>query len=350
MNAPLATIDTVLKDPGWFPDEFDPRTGAIGFTEATRAQIAAQPFLDMRWDRAGHRRGRLHLSAVTAGLSQIGSPPPNLRFIWHTGFCCSTLLAKALDSPERNLSLCEPKLLVDAADAKRAGAFAVHPDLAKLADTAFSLLGRGFEPGETVTIKPAPAANHLLPDARALAGSRHLLLFSDCESFVISIAKSGSQGAGYARAMLGVLLRDGIAPEWTDERTRGLSIHQTAALVWHLQIAELRAHGCDGRSLDCDALLEHPNATLIALDAFFGLALGERQIAETAAGPLFRRNAKNPGEVFDVERRSRESAAVRQSLGNELQDAIAWSYEAHGKTPRDYPLSNPLIRLKKAYA
>jgi hypothetical protein len=343
-----ASLDKVLDDPHWFVDGFDPQTGTLGFTQVSRAQLVAQPFLDMRWNRAGHRRGRTHLSGAVAWLASR-SAPRNLRFIWHTGFCCSTLLAQALDAPARNLSLCEPQLLVEVADAKRAGAFAKHPDLAKLPDVAFKLLSRGFAAGEAVTLKPAPAANHLLPEAMSLAESRHLFLFSDCESFLLSISKLGADGANYVRAMLGVMQRDGAVLEWTEDKVRGLSPLQIAALVWHLQIAEFRRCASPhARSLNCDALLAGPGAVLKAVDDFFGLGLGTAHMAAKTEGPLFRRNAKNPGEAFDASRRRDEHEAARKHLGARLGDAVAWSYEAFADTPSAAPLAHPLIPFEKA--
>jgi hypothetical protein len=347
MNAPITSPEQVVNDPNWFAYGFDLKSGTIDFTHTSREAVAAQTFLDMRWNRAGGRNGRMHLSAVVPAL-ETKPAPRNLRFIWHTGFCCSTLLAQLLDAAGRNISLSEPKLLVDVADTKRADAFGVHPDLSRLPDVAFGLLSRPFVEGEAVTVKPAPAANHLLPEAAAL-DARHLFLFSDCESFLTSIAKMADAGANYARAMLNVLRRNGVASAWTDARTRDLSIYQIAALVWHLQIAELRASGAEARSLDCDALLDDPAKSLLVIDEFFGLGLGAEHIAETASGPLFRRNAKRPGVTFDARHRREEHAAMQKSFGSELRDAVAWSYEAYGETSLGNPLSNPLIHFEKAY-
>jgi hypothetical protein len=339
--------ESFLDDPHWFARGFDPRNGTVGFTQASREELADEPFLDMRWKRAGGRSGRMHLSSLVAALASKPEPQ-NLRFIWHTGFCCSTLLARALDMPGRNLSLCEPKLLVDAADAKRAGAFALHPDLAALPSVAFKLLSRGFGDSEAVTVKPAPAANHLLPEAAALPGARHLFLYSRCEDFVIAIARLGADGDAYTRAMVDVMRRDGIAPNWTHERTANLSPLRRAALAWHMQIAEFQtAASPDARALDCDVLLADPATVLGAADAFLGLGLGAGHAAQMVDGALFRRNAKKPGEAFDPGRRSSEYEEVRKRLGAELTEAVAWGYETLG-IPRGTPPPGFAALMEKA--
>jgi hypothetical protein len=348
MTVAVASPQSVLSDPRWFADGFDPQTGTIVFTEASRDVLTAEPFLDHRWKSGGARKGRMALSTVVAGLAEAPSPR-NLRFIWHTGFCCSTLLARALDRPGKNLSLCEPKILVNVADAKRAGGFAIHSDLVALPDVAFGLLSRPFADGEAVTVKPAPAANYLLQDTAKIA-ARHLLLFSDCESFVTSVVKMGADGTNYVRTMLNLLLQDGVAPEWDPARASTLSLFRLAALVWQLQIAEFRTFGPALYSLDCDALLDNPVDALRAVDDHFALGLGEDHIARTVAGPLFRRNAKNPQASFGPARRREEHAAARKEFGAELRDAVAWGYENFSRTPAGAPLPNPLIPFEKVYA
>lgn len=342
MNSP--TPASVLSDPRWFADGFDPQTGTIGFAEVSRDALAREPFLDGRWQKIGARKGRMTLSTVRAGLTD-GPAPQNLRFIWHTGFCCSTLLARALDAPAKNLSLCEPRLLVDVADAKRAGGFSIHSDLAALPDIAFRLLSRPFAGSECVTLKPAPAANCLLQEAATL-DARHLLLFSDCESFIISIVKMGADGTVYVRSMLNLLLQDGVARGSGYAGANAHSLYRTAALVWQLQVAEFRNFRPAIRSLDCDLLLGDPAGTLRAVDGHFDLGLGEKQIAEAVSGPLFRRNAKDPQTAFDSTRRREEHATARKRLGSELQEAVAWGCEQFPENP----LPDPLLHSEKVYA
>lgn len=225
----------------------------------------------------------------------------------------------------------------------------MHTDFAKFPDIAFKLLARGFSREEVVTLKPAPAANHLLPEAIALPGSRHLFLYSRCESFIISITRLGAEGANYARAMLGVMQRDGIALEWTPERMQNLTPLQLAALLWHMQIAEFRkSAGPDTCALDCDVLLADPKSVLRSVDKFFGFGLGAEHIARATEGSLFRRNAKNPSEQFDADRRRNEYSAARKRLGSELSDAVAWSSEVFRDTPADVSFAVPLMALERA--
>ncbi len=335
-----------FADAGWFPESFDPRNGEFGFVATDRDTLAQQNFLDRRWDRAGARRMR---TGVAAAADALPRQKPPLNFIWHTGFCCSTLLAKAIDQKGRNLSLCEPWILIEITDAKRAGALG-RPSLASVPQLAFGLLGRSFAPGERITLKPAPAASHLLRDAAAHTEGAMLFLYSDCKSFVASIAKLGEGGRKYVRTLLLAILGDGhLQSQWPGARLLALSDLELAAIVWHMQIAEFTRHWPAARaaSLDCDAFLAAPAETLAKLDAHFSLGLGADHLRQVAEGPLFRRNAKTAAEGFDANTRREEHARVASELGDDLSRVVEQSYALCPATPRGAPLPNPLLSTDK---
>jgi len=345
------SLHDVVSDPHWFPTDFDLVSETISFIRTTREDIIAQPFLDTRWKRDGLQFVKAPFSALLSSVRSFPQPL-DLCFIWHTGFCCSTLLADALEKSARNLSLCEPKILVDIADAKRAFAFS-HGELARLPDTSFKLLSRSFGSGEAITVKPAPAANCLLPEAMALPGSKHLVLYSDCREFILSIAKYGSVRGSYVRNMLRVMIRNQVSPHWDEKRISSLSPLRASALLWHLQIAEIRNHFNSevAGSLDCDFLLAEPLKALSAVTKIFDLKFDNGELAQIVEGPKFRRNAKSRGEEFGADSRLRLHEEVEDERRAEIDEAVAWSYEVFPATPSNAaPLPNALhVPIDKAY-
>ena len=351
--ARTGVANRIVSDERWFPFDFDPRSASVNFVETDWNVLAAQPFLDMRWDVRMARRERAALTELN-GNPALGENIPDLNFIWHTGFCCSTLLARAITARGCNLSLCEPKILADLADLKRAGMFLLDRALAELPRTALRLLARSAGHAQT-TVKTAPAANYLLPEAAHLSAGKMLFLFSDCRSFVISIARLGDDGWRYVRHMFATLLRSGhLGAEWSGPRLWDLSDLEVAAFVWHLQMDEFlrnwRLMGEDrARSLDCDAFLAAPEETLARLNEFFGLGLSPEAISTTVTGPLFHRKAKGGHAPFDASRRKAEYDAVAKSLGVELDPSVAWSHEIWPGTPRTAPLPAALMPIDKVY-
>jgi hypothetical protein len=321
------------RDPRLFLHDIDLNTGRAGFVRTGRAALAAEPFLDHRW-RAPER---VDATVSLAQLPAAGEPPPRVNFIWHTSYCASTLLAASLDTPGRCLALKEPRVLVLLAAMKRSGRLD-----AGLAKAAFSLLGRGFDRDEQVLIKPSNGANNLIAEAAALTRGRMLLLYADCESFVLSMARQGRTGFAYVRELFRSLAADGHpAAHWPAAELLRLTDLELAALVWRMQMDAMEAAsvrlGDRARSLDCRVLQEDPDQVLTRLDEFFGLGLGRERVLEVIDGPLFRRDAKRPGKVFDSHARTEQRAALRAHLGNDLPAVLRSMEEVFPRPPRLAP-------------
>jgi hypothetical protein len=320
MSSPGGTIE--LADAAWFLDGIDASSGQASLIRADRATLSAQPFLDEKWSRQGRTWVNAPMDRLTAPAAR-----PQLHFIWHSSFCCSTLLASCLDAPGRCLSLKEPSVLVDFADIKRrAAGRLLSPALAR---AVFGMLGRRFQPGERVLIKPSNAANALIPEAAAFTEGSMLLLWGDCESFLLSIARAGEAGAAYVRSLFMTLAADGHpASRWSPNDLFQLTDLKLAALVWRMQMDVLEAAsrelGDRGRSLDFRRFLDEPAAVLRALDQLFGLGFGRAGVEQVMAGPVFRRDAKTPDEAFDAARRAAEQRRLRAMLGDDLEATLDW--------------------------
>jgi hypothetical protein len=333
-----------LNDADWFLHDIDPGSGRARFVRTDRAALSAEPFLDHRW-RAPDAPG---VALPLAGLQATGSRSPRLNFIWHTSFCASTLLAACLDQPGRSLSLKEPRVLVILAALKRSGQLG-RPGLA---EAVFSLLGRRFDADEQILIKPSNGANNLIAEAAALTEGRMLLMYSDCESFVLSMARQGRAGFAYVRELFRSLAADGhpIARSPAAELIR-LTDLEVAALVWRLQMDALETAsarlGARARSLDYQVFLDDPDLVLPQIDDFMGLGIGPGRLDQVVAGPLFRRDAKRPGQVFDARNRADERTHLRAQLGADLGAVLKWVDEAFPHPPA---LAPPLISNVASYS
>ena len=320
-----------LGNPGWFLHGLDADSRRATFVRTDRAALSAEPFLDHRW-----RQDELACREVAVSdFSAVGSEPAPVNFIWHTSHCASTVLASCLDAEGRCLALKEPQVLVILAALKRGGLR--DPALAR---AVFALLARRFQPGEQVLIKPSNSANNLITEAAALTKGRMLLLYSDCESFVLSIARQGVSGFGLVRRLFMSLARDGHpAGCWPPEQLFRLTDLQLAVLVWRMQMDALEVAatrlGERARSLDCRRFLTDPGPVLCAVDDFLGLGIGEAHIQGALDGPRFRGHAKLPGQVFDPEARAAENRRLRAQLGRDLDEALS-------SIERDFPLAPPL--------
>lgn len=340
MSAHASTHAEIIGNAAWFPDNVDFNRNTFGFVQTTREALSGNSFLDARWDRAALARADIPISTVVSATEAL--PRLELNFIWHTAFCCSTLIARCLDSVGENLALKEPQILILLAEAKRAGNLAQRNGAL---DASFKLLARRPQPRESVLIKPTNAVNNMIPEAVRATDGRMLFLYSDCRSFLISIAKKGEMGRIFARKLFGLFAADGHEQaKWPMQTLFELSDLQVAALVWHMQIAEFRKArgGSRTAALNCDTFLANPLETLSRLNDFFDLKFSAEKIGAIASSPLLSQNAKDTSQSFSARQRGAEADGIAKSLGSELDIVVEWSFRACPETPRENPLGATL--------
>lgn len=324
-----------LGQPAWFLDQLDLQTGAARFVRADRERLSREPFLDPRWDRSGLPTAELRGAALDADAE----PRPRLNFIWHTSFCCSTVIATALDSAGLNLSLKEPRAVVDLADLKRRQQGLKRPGLAR---AVFGLFARRFTPAEQILIKPSNFANNVIPEATEMTDGRMIMLYSSCRSFLISMVKTRQERRRYARELFIALANDGHPQtRWPIDTLLRLSDLEIAALTWRMQMSTLRTAmgrlGSRAASLDGDVFLERPREALSALDAFLGLGLGPARIEAVVEGPLLSRDAKTGAAAAGRHRRRADAEAVEAQFGDDLDRVVDWAAEASGEADHGLP-------------
>lgn len=338
--------DGIAQHP--FPIGLNADTAALSLVNAARADLSSAPFLDERFDVSGRAVETLSFEAAqTAACSGGPAPPPGL--IFHTAFCCSTLLARALDRPGRTLSLKEPGVLMSLANVRRTSARWGHDDtrFRKLALTVFALLGRRFEPAEQVLVKPTNAANNLLPAALA-SGARVLLLYSDLPGFLVSVIKKGEACRYFVRHLLNIFRLD--RPDidgWPHRQAMLLTDLQVAALVWHIQIecfeqSLSEAAAEQVRTLRADDFLGDVRLAVQKAQTFLGLGYSETEIDSIVASPLFQRHSKFSDRSYDNAMREAEKARVMERCGEEIATTLEWARRLRG-SPVPERLARPLF-------
>jgi hypothetical protein len=331
---PIVTSDPsraqgLVADVTWFLDDIDLTRGAWQFARATRQSLSAASFLDARWTG----RGELAELAM-ADVAAVAVPDTHPRFIWHTAFCCSTLLARALDVAGVNLSLKEPAALMTLSNAKRMR----HPfargsaQWGRRVGAAISLLGRQIANERSVVIKPSNLCNNLLTDMLAASGqSKALLLYSNVRSFLVSVIKKREAGRNFARRLMTAFAMDSdfIAAIPPDKLLQMTDL-QVAAIAWMMQMSVFRDAVARYPAervimLDAEVLLAEPARVLSRVVAFLDLGISEAAIAEIVAGPIFQRNSKDDSQAFDAAERASEAVDVEAAFGPDLDLVLGWA-------------------------
>jgi len=315
---------TPLGNPAWLAHRYDPTHDAVHFVSFDRAARNKAPFLtDAEMGPA--------TPMILARADAVGTmpAPAPLHFIFHSAYCCSTLLARALDVPGVATALKEPQILNDLVGWRHRGApsVAVVPVLSASLD----LLARPFEAGEKVIIKPSNVVNGLIgPILRARPSANAILLYAPLPSFVASIARKGLWGRLWVRDLLSKQLLDGLVQLGFEQRDYFLLTDlQVAAVGWLAQHALFTriANAAPDRvaMLDSETLIAEPRDTLTQIARRFGLDLQTAAIEDIVTRE-FARDAKT-GRNFTSGQRAREREAGQAVHRDEIDKVAIWAAE-----------------------
>ncbi len=337
---------TLAADAEWFPHRIDLGQGAMHFVRLTRGDHRAATFIDDQY--IGEGRGRRALPLASVAPHALALPPAGMHFIFHSAFCCSTLLARAVDIEGTSMGLKEPLALADLAEAALATR---SPERFRASlQVLLNLLARPFGAGETAIVKPTNVANPLIGQMLALRPeAKALLLYSPLPDYLRSIAKKGLFGRTWARRLLASLLR---MPEYdagfSEAERWEHSDLQVAALAWlqqQAQFARLLREQPRGRlaSLDSKTLLADPERTMAGVSALFGLGLDPGQVSAIAWGPIFASDSKRHDQKFDAERRAEEHARTEAAHGEEIAMVVKWAEAVAAHVGVPLRLDAPLL-------
>lgn len=326
-------------DPTWLAHRYDAATDRLMYRSVPRALHREGAFLTdaLIGDRPPHVLAReAGVAAARAGAGQI-------HFLFHSAFCASTLLARAMDVPGVSMGVSEPVLLNDIVGIHRRGERR-GAELARLLDDSLTLLARRWSPGESVIVKPSNILCGLQRPILALRPqARAVLLHAPLRPFLISVARKGLWCRLWVRELLEGLLRDGLVDLGLDAAAIfRLSDLQVAAVGWlaqHRQFAMLAQQFTDRvRSLDSETLVNDPDHVVGAVAGWFGLP-GDR----FADHPAFGRHSKS-GDSFSAAERASEQAAATAAYGDEIDKVDAWARVLADRAEIALSLPGPLVR------
>lgn len=325
------TSTDIARDPNWLAHRYDAQLDMIQFAWLDRERRATATFLTDEY------LPDLSLVPVPRkAVLAVMPPSAPMRFIFHSAFCCSTLLANAFDLPGRATSLKEPVILNDIIGFRHRGGSVA--DAETLIEGALRVLARPFEAGETVVVKPSNIANGFAPTILAKhPQATALLLHAPLDVFLGSVAKKGLWGRLWVRQLFLGLAKDGLLPfGYGQDDYFGQSDLQIAALSWLAQQALFadmqRRFGSRIRTLDSVAVTRRSSAVIAAMADFFQIDLDEAAVEAIVSGPAFTRHSKF-GTAFGDAARAAEVEDAAALHADELGKVAIWAKavaDAHG--------------------
>ncbi|MEM9014873.1 MAG: hypothetical protein AAGB02_07170 [Pseudomonadota bacterium] len=335
----------IVEDPQWLPDRYNFERDEITFACLDRAALTRSAFLDERKDALSAGGATAPVSALAPFLK------PKIRpvYIFHSAFCCSTLMARALDHEGKVLSLKEPRILNDLANAWRTQNQAdARQRILNALSVVETLLARPHIGDEHVLIKPTNAANNLAPLV-ARSGARTLFLYGGLTDFLVSVIKKGEACRAFIRKQFSIFAMDetaaGRIPAPQLVRFTDLQI---AALVWRHQL-ELFQHilETDERggpaSLDFLQLLDAPARTLQIVAQHFDLPISSEDVSNAVNGPVFLTDAKFADKAYGAAQRQKDVDTILGRHRDEIAGIENWAMNLTLDRPLAPTPPRPLI-------
>ncbi len=330
----------VLTDPLWLPHRWLRDRDSVSFLKLDARAFAQPAFLaDRVAERASDR--------LSLPIAALGEAPPHdgqLHFIFHTAFCRSTLLARALNIRGHSVGMSEPAILADCA-----GGAGAAPSL--IADVT-RLLARPH-PGSqgdvrTIFVKPTNLANRLIPALmEAAPNAKAILISHDLPSFLSAINRRGLMGRHWVRNLY--LQVQGYAPlDLGLERLAlfALTDMQVAGLAWLLQrrwfAQNMARFGLERMgSVDSDAFNADRLGTLEAVCRFVSAPVDRATLAQAMPDGLFDHHSKLGGDYAARDRndRARSASAVFEE---EAAMVGEWIANIMGQAGLGERLGNPI--------
>jgi hypothetical protein len=338
------TVAAIAGDPNWLAHRYDPIGDAVHFIEVSREGHRAATFLTDEYLPAAKSPRSIRRGAA---IGAARSPAP-VHFIFHSAYCCSTLLARAFDVDGIAMGLKEPVILNDISGWKHRGGEPAK--IAEVLDGALHLLARPFSPGEATIVKPSNLINSFAAAMLAMRPTaRALLLHAPLRVYLGSIAKKGMWGRLWVRELFVKIARDGLVDYgFSGEEVMRQTDLQIAAIGWLAQHRLFQAlvdrYGAERvRTLDSETLTARPADTITALARLYELPLSAGDVGRIVSGDAFTTHSKGTG-AFDREARAAEQRDAAAVHAEEVDKVAIWAEAVAANAGQSLELGAPLLR------
>jgi hypothetical protein len=297
--------------------------GEYVFYPLTADEVARATFLDLK---------QLHLENATPDRVPVGNfvPPSQTwppRYLFHTAFCGSTLLSRALNETPRIMALKEPDVLMQISNRSL---IVGNANVERLLSDCLAELSRPWAENGAVIIKPTNSVNRLLPEIMRCRPGRTLLLHGGLEDFVVSCLKKMPAAETRVRWMAQHLLQDSdLQKQLGVDPRHPFNVLESCVITWYVQMeyfAKALAADRDDRirTLDMKTMLADPVRTVVRVSEFLDLGRPDADV-EAAVTREFSRNAKHVERQYSDVDRAREAETIRKEFSSLITLAMEWA-------------------------
>lgn len=321
----MSNIDELANEAEsvYFPIDLDVRNKCFYFQHISINALTNSTFLDNRFTTTDSAMQTVTFNSVKH-LAVTQSK--HIGYLFHTSFCCSTLLARLLDFPKKSIALKEPLILRRLSDAALDG----MPNH-ELTDASVKLLFRNIDGLSAVLVKPTHVALNIAQTLLSCNPSaKALLITSTLEDFMISNIKKTLETQRKVpelveRFMTATDLPSRLPPEAFEPPSflAGVSLqwHAQQQLIYDLLNSPVGSAVCVIQDTE---LLQSPAVTLRAALDWLEWDIQAYDIDEQIKR-VMNQHAKSNGRNYNLQEKTHETNLLRQKYSDQLSQALQWS-------------------------
>jgi hypothetical protein len=326
-----ALLARVASTPDILVQKFDGLRNAALLVAIDRKTYRAASFLDDRILTAGVQGAWVSHARLAAASGTITNLRP-LHFIFHAGHVGSTLISRLLDEAGGVLSLREPILLRQIAEAYdnagKADSLLSQASFQGLLDLHLRLWGRGYTDTTSVVLKATSSCGRLATAIlHRLIPARAIYLNVRAEPYVATLltGQNPMDLRGHAPERMRRLVSYGVGDS---PPLHALSVGEVAALSWLVEswseCAALDAGGGRVAAVDFDAFLTNVEDGIGRVVQHLGLPYDPQFAQRAARSPLMTQYAKAPEHAYSPDLRAQVLAQSRSQNAVEIRKGLVW--------------------------
>ncbi len=333
----MENMERVFLDPAMFLMRFNPQLPLqalerADFVGLQQDELRRLPFLDERlpYDNNDFSASITDLAASKFFQQQSVNAP---AYIFHTAFCCSTLLANLLDHKGYCLSLREPLSLTQLADWRR-GMVTRNPGIEKknyllALEIAIASMAVGYVENERIVIKLHNRCTNIAVDLLDMhETARAIFIYSDLRGFLVSVLKSEERRRWVHNQLTSVQFDAGSNTLVRQVDLSSLKDVEAASYLWLLNVSSYVAaseSNCSSiHALNCEVLLKSPVEMVSKVASHLHLDIGRQQIEGTVLAGALNFHAKSK-HAYNARFRAKEMRMLSKQFSKEISHGLWWA-------------------------
>jgi hypothetical protein len=323
MNSP----QQILSSPEFYPLKIDFQKRVMQFVRMSRDSYQKSVFLDNRTKHLGVDTYEVRIDDLLFGFAGLPRANRTVHYIFHTTFCCSTLLARYFELLESCHVLKEPGLLTQLALVPNRSTSAWKDAF----EIGIRLLTRTFEPNEYVFIKPHEPVNSL---GEIILGQDNLstitFLSTPLRPFLLAVLKDQERRNWIRRRVIGAAPTVSASSALASIDPGNLNDAQSASYLWLVNkyLSQRLASGSNGSRvilIDGGLVADSPGEAIRRVATTCGLPLEEQTLRWMVSHPSMQRYSKDISRPYNADSRRDELQELETRLGTEADAAIYWA-------------------------